>query len=66
MAKECKSECFLPPPHRVLYLDGNQLVCAPLTAQMRAALVSYTGPETLCATTSIDPQVECACLDGVM
>ena len=48
MAKECKSDCFLPPPHRQLYLDGNRLVCVPLTAQMRAALVTYYGPETLC------------------
>ncbi len=38
-----------PPPHRTLRLDGNQLVCVPLTAQMRAALVDYYGPETLCA-----------------
>jgi hypothetical protein len=71
MVKECKSDCFLPPPHRQLYLHWNQLVCVPLTAQMLAALVNYYGPETLCAplpvpvttpTPSTTLTVICVCL----
>jgi hypothetical protein len=47
---QCKPDSsFPPPPHRKLWLDGNQLVCAPLTAQARAALTIYYGPSTLCA-----------------
>ncbi len=34
-----------PPPHRSLSLD-NQVQCAPLGAQNRAALWSYQGPVT--------------------
>jgi hypothetical protein len=29
MAKECKPDCFLPPPHRGLYLHGNQVSSLP-------------------------------------
>jgi hypothetical protein len=49
MAKECNPDCFLPPPHRSLYLSYNQLVCVPLTTQARADFMRYYGPSTLCA-----------------
>ena len=51
MVKECKPDCFLPPPHRRLDLDNN-MACVPLTIAARAAmncgLCSYDGPATLC------------------
>ena len=39
-------DCFLPPPHSYLYLEGNQLVCAPLTAQSNAAIDFVHGSVT--------------------
>jgi hypothetical protein len=45
---EFVSDCFLPPPRRVLLLNGNQLLCVPLTTQARAALIAYNGPQISC------------------
>ena len=39
-------DCFLPPPHSWLYIEGNQLVCVPLTAQSNPAVTSVFGPVT--------------------
>ena len=50
MAKECKPDCLLPPPHRRIHLD-NSMACVPLTIEARAAMKCfdcYAGPATLC------------------
>jgi hypothetical protein len=39
-------DCFLPPSHRYLNIQGNQLVCVPLTAQSNAAITSVFGSVT--------------------
>jgi hypothetical protein len=46
---QCKPDSLFPPPHRYLWLDGNQLACVPLTAQAREAITTYLAPSTLCA-----------------